>query len=152
MSSASSYHTIVVGTDGSETSLRAVDHAARLAGSSGALLVIVTGYQPWSGEEVKAASLALKDDAYLVHGSAPAETLLADAASRARLSGAPTVETRALRGEPVSVLHQVVAETHADLLVVGDVGLNTWSGRLFGSIPARTARQSSIDVLLAHTS
>jgi nucleotide-binding universal stress UspA family protein len=35
---------------------------------------------------------------------------------------------------------------------VGDVGLNSLSGRLFGSIPARTARRSSIDVLLAHTS
>ena len=40
------YQTIVVGTDGSETSLRAVDRAASLAVDEGATLVIACAYFP----------------------------------------------------------------------------------------------------------
>ena len=40
------YSTIVVGTDGSETSLRAVDKAAALAAESDARLIIASAYTP----------------------------------------------------------------------------------------------------------
>jgi len=40
------YSTVVVGTDGSQTSLRAVERAADIAGVSVARLVIVCGYEP----------------------------------------------------------------------------------------------------------
>ena len=39
----------------------------------------------------------------------------------------------------------------ADLLVVGNVGLNTIAGRLLGSVPANVARKSKTDVLIVHT-
>ena len=39
-----SYQTIVVGTDGSDTSLRAVDKAASLAAESGGRLIIASAY------------------------------------------------------------------------------------------------------------
>ncbi|MDT4900929.1 MAG: hypothetical protein QOJ78_1859, partial [Pseudonocardiales bacterium] len=40
------YQTVVVGTDGSETSFRAVDRAAELARDAGAELVIACAYLP----------------------------------------------------------------------------------------------------------
>jgi nucleotide-binding universal stress UspA family protein len=42
-------------------------------------------------------------------------------------------------------------ETNADLLVVGDVGLDTVAGRLLGSVPAEVARRAKIDILIVHT-
>ena len=42
-------------------------------------------------------------------------------------------------------------EVGADLLVVGNVGLNTIAGRLLGSVPANVARKSKTDVLIVHT-
>ena len=39
----------------------------------------------------------------------------------------------------------------ADLIVVGDVGLNTTAGRLLGSVPADVARKAKIDILIVHT-
>jgi nucleotide-binding universal stress UspA family protein len=45
-----------------------------------------------------------------------------------------------------------VAEWGADLLVVGNVGLNTLAGRLLGSVPRGVARRAGVDVLIVHTS
>ena len=42
-------------------------------------------------------------------------------------------------------------EINADLLVVGDVGLDTVAGRLLGSVPADVARRAKIDTLVVHT-
>ena len=139
-----SYTKIVVGVDGSDTSLRALDHASAIAAADEAQLLIVSAYQPARAEDVKAGSDALKDDAYLVVGSAPAEAMLGEAASRARSGGASRVDTLSVQGSPVAVLDQTVADTAADLLVVGDVGLNTLTGRVFGSLPQNVARRTDV--------
>jgi nucleotide-binding universal stress UspA family protein len=146
------YKKVIVGTDGSDTSMRAVDKAGALAGDSGAELVIVTAYEPTPKDEVRAASDALGADAYQVVGSAPAESVLRDAADRARSVGASKIETQAVQGPAVDVLDQAVADTGADLLVVGNVGLNTLTGRILGSVPQSVARRSGVDVLIVHTS
>jgi len=61
------------------------------------------------------------------------------------------VEERAVEGAPVDALVDLVAEVGADLLVVGNLGLNTIAGRLLGSVPANVARRSKSDVLIVHT-
>jgi len=146
-----SYQKIVVGTDGSDTSLLAVDRAGALAGDSSAELIIVCAYEPAGRDEVKAATDALKEDAYQVVGSAPAESVLRDAADRARSGGASKIDTIAAQGSPVDVLGNIVEDRNADLLVVGSVGLNTLSGRILGSVPQSVARRSGVDVLIVHT-
>jgi nucleotide-binding universal stress UspA family protein len=62
------------------------------------------------------------------------------------------VRTLAVEGPPVPVLDRAVAEWGADLLVVGNVGLNTLAGRLLGSVPRSVARRAGVDVLIVHTS
>jgi nucleotide-binding universal stress UspA family protein len=145
------YKKIIVGTDGSATSMRAVERAGALAGDSGAELVVVTAYEPAGKEEVRAAADQLKEDAYQVIGSAPAERVAREAADRARAAGSTKVTVLALQGPPVDVLDQAVADQGADLLVVGNVGLNTIAGRLLGSVPANVSRRAKTDVLIVHT-
>lgn len=145
------YRTIVVGTDGSSTSLAAVERAAAVASDSAAELLIVCAYTPASREDTAAAEDALKDEAYLVVGWTPAEETLRTAEERANAAGASKVRTIAEDGAPVDVLRKVVADNHADLLVVGNKGLNTLSGRLLGSVPSDVARRSGVDVLIVHT-
>lgn len=149
----SSYSTVVVGTDGSDTSLHAVDRAAALAKDSGATLVIACGYFPSSERETAHDRDVLgADAAYQVVGSAPAEDTLQSARDRAKKVGASTIHTRAVEGKPADVLKKVVAEVHADLLVVGNVGLNTLAGRILGSVPLDVARHAGVDVLVVRTS
>lgn len=143
------YTTVVVGTDGSDSSLRAVDRAGRLASGPDAKLIIATAYLD-SPEDARAADV-LKDEGYKVTGAAPIYDILHDAAERARAAGAVNVEERAIKGAPVDALVELTNEVGADLLVVGNVGLNTIAGRLLGSVPANVARKSKTDVLIVHT-
>ena len=66
------YQTVLVGTDGSDSSLRAVDRAAQIAAGAGAKLIVATAYFPQS-EDSRAADV-LKDEGYkakTLHGSGP---------------------------------------------------------------------------------
>lgn len=145
------YRTIVVGTDGSDTSLAAVDRAAEVAADSGAELLIVCAFTPASRSDTAGAEDVLKDEAYLVVGWTPAEETLRAAEDRAVAAGAQTIRTLAADGPPVDVLRQAVEDAKAELLVVGNKGLNTLSGRLLGSVPSDVARRSGVDVLIVHT-
>lgn len=144
------YRTVVVGTDGSDTSFRAVDRAAQLARDAGATLVIACAYIPEKPDP--AAQDALGEDAYQVVGSAPADDTVSRARDRAVAAGADRVEVVAVEGKPAAVLHQLAEERDADLLVVGNVGLNTLAGRIIGSVPLHVVRHSPVDVLVVHTS
>lgn len=63
------YKTVVVGTDGSDSSLRAVDRAGYLASEPGSKVVVATAYFP-ANEDTRAADL-LKDEGYKMAGNAP---------------------------------------------------------------------------------
>ena len=143
------YQTVVVGTDGSETSFRAVERAAALAADSGATLVIACAYV--REEPDPRAQDVLGDEAYQVTGSAPADDSVSRARDRAAAAGATKIETEARQGKPAEVLIKLVEERKADLLVVGNRGLNTLAGRLIGSVPLDIARHAPIDVLIVHT-
>jgi nucleotide-binding universal stress UspA family protein len=145
----SAYQTVVVGTDGSDSSLRAVDRAGTIAGPN-AKLIIASAYLP-HGDDSRAADV-LKDESYKVSGSAPIYAILREAKDRARSAGAGHIEERAVVGAPVDALVGLAEEVSADLLVVGNVGLNTIAGRLLGSVPANVSRRAKVDVLIVHTS
>ena len=149
----SAYRTVVVGTDGSESSLRAVRRAGALAGATGARLVIVCAYLPPRADdrEVRRAQEVLGDDAYQVIGAGPAEETVRTASERARAAGATDVFPIAVVGSPVETLLDVCSREQADLLVVGNRGLNSIKGRLLGSVPADATRRSACDVLVVHT-
>jgi nucleotide-binding universal stress UspA family protein len=148
----SAYTTVVVGTDGSDTSLAAVDRAARIAADAGASLVIACAYFPLDSKTVAAGQDILGDEGYQVVGSAPAEDTLRTARDRASDIGAQKIETMAVEGRPGDTLKKVVKQVGADLLVVGNVGLNTLAGRILGSVPLDVVRHAGIDVLVVHTS
>lgn len=143
------YQTVVVGTDGSETSFRAVEQAAKLAADSGATLLIACAYFPEKPDP--RAQDVLGDEAYQVMGSAPADDSVSRARDRAAAAGATRIETEAVQGKAADALVKLVQERGADLLVVGNRGLNTLAGRLIGSVPLDIVRRAPIDVLIVHT-
>jgi len=145
------YRTIIVGTDGSDSSYVAVDKAASLAGAAGSTLIIACAYYPSDDRDVAAATDVLKEEAYQVRGSAPTNEILRTARGRATAAGAKEIVEQPVVGEPVETLLHLVKETQADLLVVGNRGLNTLAGRLLGSVPSDVARKSRSDVLIVHT-
>ena len=164
-----SYQTVIVGTDGSESSFRAVDKAAAVAKDAGATLVIACAFNAARGESEQSGTMrstwkgarpsasedrardVLGDESYKVTGSTPAESVLQDAADRAHAGGVKSVETTAVPGDPVDVLVELIGKHSADLIVVGNRGLNSLAGRLLGSVPANVSHRSPCDVLIVHT-
>ena len=162
----SAYQTMVVGTDGSDTSLHAVDHAAALAAESDAKLIIAMAHLPnvdkggW-GRPARpdrvidgAAEVALGGDGdYKMHGEAPVYAVLREARDRARAAGAKNIEIRPILGDPVHALSRLAKEVEADLVVVGNVGLATRSGKWLGSVPGNVLARvkKTTDVLIVHT-
>lgn len=141
------YNTIVVGTDGSKSSMLAVERAARMAAAFDAKLIIGCAYY----ESKEEASTTLRQDSVTILGDETAQKNLEAAADHAREFGDITVETAVRPGTPVSALMDIVNDTKADLLVVGNRGINSLTGRLLGSVPADVARQSDCDVMIVHT-
>ena len=54
-------------------------------------------------------------------------------------------------GQPANVLLESVAEYEVDLLVVGNKGMRSLAGRLFGNIPGNVAKKAPVDVMLVDT-
>jgi nucleotide-binding universal stress UspA family protein len=145
----SAYTTVVVGTDGSDSSLRAVDRAAAIAAQSGAKLFVATAYFPQQ-DDARAADV-LKGEGYKTTGAAPIYAILKEAHERAAAAGAKEVEEKPVVGAPVDALVELAEQVNADLLVVGNVGLSTITGRILGSVPANVSRRAKTDVLIVHT-
>lgn len=157
------YRTVVVGTDGSTSSYRAVDRAAAVAAQDNATLIVASAHFPevekggWSrppshdhvSDPQSADTLA--GEGYKLHGSAPTYAILREARDRAKALGAKHIEERAIVGAAADALIKLTNEVKADLLVVGDVGLDTFAGRLLGSVPANVARRAKVDILIVHT-
>lgn len=143
----SKYNTVVVGTDGSHSSLLAVERAAEIASAFNSTLVIGCAY--YESEEDVAGTL--RQDSNTILGDETAMENLVAAAEHAKQHGALDVVTTVRSGTPVEALMAIVTEHDADLLVVGNRGINSLTGRLLGSVPADVARQSDCDVMIVHT-
>ena len=150
----SAYQTVVVGTDGSYTSMLAVDRAAAIAADHGAKLIVATAHLPVPEEHGRYAIApgSTHGQDYRLVGEAPFYRILQDARERAHKAGATNVEEKAIVGAPITALVHLAEEVQADLLVVGNVGLSSVAGRLLGSVPSEVSRRAKMDVLIVHTS
>jgi nucleotide-binding universal stress UspA family protein len=113
--------------------------------------VLACAYRPMPERERIAAAEQLDDLAYKVAGSAPAESVLRAAREYAVSCGAREVDESAVVGDAVDVLVRVAAERRADLVVVGNRGLNSLAGRILGSVPSSLTHRAPCDVLIVRT-
>jgi nucleotide-binding universal stress UspA family protein len=124
---------ILVGTDGSPSSDRAVDAAAELARASGAELVIVTIAEPPSPELIEALGavehVARGDVAEIVSGN-----VLFCASERARRAGVQNIVVHSELGDPTAAILQAAKDRQVDAVVVGRRGRGRLSGLLLGSV------------------
>lgn len=146
----SDYKVVVVGTDGSESSLRAVDQAAAIAAKSNAKLIVASAYLPDEENHSGEPDQPQGED-YKTEGNAPVYAMLHEAADRAQAAGAKDVEQRPITGSAVDALVELVDEVNADLLVVGNVGVNSIAGRLLGSVPTAVRHRANTEVLIVET-
>jgi nucleotide-binding universal stress UspA family protein len=149
------FETIVVGTDGSEGATKAVAAAADLAASQGkATLHIVSVQKPLPATAVASSEMAVASGAaagvqWEEEAHAELNRTLEQAARDSAREGV-TVETQARFGSPAEVLCDIAAHLNADLIVVGNKGMQ--GGRRFlGSVPNTVSHHSPCSVLILDT-
>ncbi|MFF5626170.1 universal stress protein [Microbacterium sp. NPDC012755] len=134
---------IVVGVDGSESSVEALRYAAPLAEVLNAPLeaVITWTYPPFTPADLLAEW----------HPEQDAEQILADAVTAAFGEEPPSGLTRTvLQGPPAATLIDV-SET-SGMLVLGSRGHGGFVGLLLGSVSAACAEHAHCPVLIVHGS
>lgn len=140
---------IVVGTDGSPTAGEAVRQAAALARISGAQLHLVSAAVPvhvLAGAAMNAEVLAFAPDPLDI-----ADSVLEEAKAGLDGSGLEvTVHARQLT--PADAIIEVAEEQNADLIVVGDRGMQAKRRFLLGSVPDRVSHHAPCSVLIVRTS
>ena len=142
------FKTIAVGTDGTDTADTAVGIALDIAERYGARLVIFSAYTPISDKELASQREQLPAEMqWKIHATERVDATLARAVDRARQRGLES-EGVARRGEPAEVLCELAAEYDADLLVIGNKGMNR---RMFGSVPRRVCQLAPCSVVVAKT-
>jgi maltose/moltooligosaccharide transporter len=147
--SISVYDRVVVGSDGTSTSLYAVDRAAEVAQAAQAKLVVVTAYRPGGtagGDEP--ATDAHRE----LFGVDTARAALDKSVTGLTRERARYIEQRLVEGDPAQALLDTVGANPANLIVVGNRGLGASEGQMLGSVPAGVVRNAVCDVLVVQTS
>ena len=148
------FKSIVVGTDGSVGASKAVLAAAELAATQpDSVLHIVTVQKPLSPTAMAAGEMAATGAAERDWESEIRDELeqtLDRAAETAGRAGETRIETHARFGSAAEVLCDMAGHLHADLIVVGNRGMQ--GGRRFlGSVPNSVSHHAPCSVLIVDT-
>ena len=144
------YDRVVVGSDGTPTSMYAVDRAAEVAQAAQARLVVVTAYReggsgaspsPGQGESVH------RD----LYGVDVARAALEKSVAGLTRDRTRYIEQLLVAGDPAQALLDAVGNNPANLIVVGNRGLGATQGQMLGSVPANVVRNAICDVLVVQT-
>lgn len=138
------YNRVIVGSDGSPSSLYGVQRAMGVADAAAAKLVVVTAYNKDIAVEVDTPS---GGHVYLSGEAAGQRALKAtvDELNRHRIH---SFETRLVEGGPAEVLLEVAGNDPASVIVVGNRALGAAKGQSLGEIPAKVVANAQCDVIV----
>jgi nucleotide-binding universal stress UspA family protein len=140
--------TIAVGTDGSETASKAVDFALGLAEKFGSRLVVASSYRPVSEDRVrKEQREAPADIQWSINPQEEVTAALLAVEEKAKERGVETT-SEAREGDPADVLCDIAESHGADLLVVGNKGMQR---RVLGSVPNSVSHKAPCSVVIVKT-
>ena len=162
------YRSILVGTDGSPTAMRAVDMASSLSSSLGIAPTIVCAYQPPTEQELKAMRADPADPVaqwsagktsrdtpeefrWRIADASKAEDILERAAEHAERQGVKA-DVRAIEGHAAETLISLAEKEDMDLIAVGSVGMTGAKRFMLGNVPHRISHHSPTDLLILRTS
>jgi maltose/moltooligosaccharide transporter len=143
------YDRVVVGTDGSPTSLYAVDRAAEVAQAAQAKLIVISAYREGDAGSAPAPVEGAHRELYGIEAARDAirKSVTGLTSERVRY-----VEQRLVAGDPAQALLDTVGSNPSSVIVVGNRGLGATAGELLGSVPGHVVKNAVCDVLVVQTS
>ena len=146
------FQKLLVPTDGSPASDRALDEAADLVKSAPPgvqpTLTVLLAADPWQGRVNTAVPLPVRQEMERALQAAD-EFLLARAEDRLRARGVAVI-TRRIEGPPAAVIAQEAASGNYDLIVMGSrgLGMQNEQAEFLGSVTERVLRRVACPVLV----
>ena len=138
------YDMVIVGSDGTPSSLYAVDRAHAVAAEADAHVVVVSAYNPGQELGVVRGSGVRKE----LHGQDAAKAALDATVRHLPSDRVRRIQTRLVAGDPAQALLDTAGSNPANLIVVGNRGLGAAEGEMLGSVPAAVVRDAVCDVLI----
>jgi nucleotide-binding universal stress UspA family protein len=140
--------TITVGTDGTDTASKAVDFALDMAERYGAKIVVASCYQPVSEDRLrKEQREAPQEIQWSINPTEDVDATLRAAEAKAKKRGLDTA-SEAREGDPADVLCDIAEAHGADLLIVGNKGMQR---RILGSVPNSVSHTAPCSVVIVKT-
>ncbi|MDX2314967.1 MAG: universal stress protein [Gammaproteobacteria bacterium] len=141
---------ILVATDASPASNRAINFAADLAGKYDATLHLIYAVREMQlppelkkMAEVEKIAGARSDVLDFV-----GKKILSDAEVRAQKKGANKIKTSLEHGDPATAIMRYAKKRKIDLIVLGTRGLNQVKGMLMGSVSRKVTNLSDVSCLI----
>jgi nucleotide-binding universal stress UspA family protein len=140
--------TVAVGTDGSATASKAVQFAIELAERYGARIVFISCYRPVSETRLRREQKdAPQELQWAINPAEDVESTLREVEELANERGLKwTSEAR--EGDPADVLVALAEEHDADVLVIGNKGMQR---RVLGSVPNSVSHKANCSVMIVKT-
>jgi len=148
------YEQIVVGTDGSQRAHLAVDAAISLAQQYGATLHVVHAHHVISaahaaaGADVGVAPVDVIEANAGIHEEGQA---ICDQAVKRAAQAGINAEAHCVGGDAAEALIHVAETTGADLIVVGNRGMEGVRRFLLGNVPNKISHHAPCSVLIVRT-
>jgi nucleotide-binding universal stress UspA family protein len=140
--------TVAVGTDGSGTADKAVEFAIDMAARYQARIVFISAYVPVRGSRLEREARDAPDDLqWTINPAEDVDATLRECEERAEEKGLRWA-SEAREGDPAKILVQLAETNSADVLVIGNKGMER---KLLGSVPNSVSHNAPCSVLIVKT-
>ena len=140
--------TVAVGTDGSGTASKAVEFAIDLAARYEAKIVFISAYVPVSESRLKREARDTPEELqWTINPAEDVDATLRDCEERAEERGLRWA-SEARQGDAAKVLVELAASNGADILVIGNKGMDR---KVLGSVPNSVSHNAPCSVLIVKT-
>jgi nucleotide-binding universal stress UspA family protein len=141
-------NTVAVGTDGSGTADKAVEFAIDLAARYEAKIVFISAYVPVPASRLARERNDAPDDLqWTINPAEDVDAVLRDCEQRAEEHGLRWA-SEAREGDPAKTLVDLAASNEADILVIGNKGMQR---KVLGSVPNSVSHHAPCSVVIVKT-
>ena len=140
--------TVAVGTDGSGTADKAVEFAIDMAARYEARIVFISAYVPVPQSRLHRERAEAPDDLqWTINPAEDVDATLRECEERADEKGLRWA-SEAREGDPAGILAQLAESNDADVLVIGNKGMQR---KVLGSVPNSVSHNAPCSVMIVKT-
>lgn len=142
------YQHILMPTDGSELSGKAVEAGLQLAAAVGARVTVMTVAEPFHALSLAVNQLEYTLDGYNQHVEKVADRILGEVSAKAKAKGVPCETVRVQHSHPYQAIIDTAVAGNCDLIAMASHGRGGVAAVVLGSETLRVLTHSKLPVLV----